>query len=109
MRLSVFMSALWVFAVAISATEDSAEVCGDDGTTIRPRTRRLGTQRYVQWSPTARATTPLRRFEPHLLPRGVRDQVLGVEHVLGQAGAHAAQRAVVHDRPEHHAVHRELL
>ena len=33
----------------------------------------------------------------------------GVERVLGDAGADAAERAVVHDRDEHGAVDGELL
>src|SRR5687768_7026696 len=45
----------------------------------------------------------------HLLVRRERDQVLRVEAVLGEPWPDAAERPVVHDGREHHAVDRELL
>src|SRR5439155_7466655 len=48
-------------------------------------------------------------LEAHILVGRERYQVLRVEHVLGHTRPDASERAVIHDRREHHPVDRDLL
>src|SRR5207244_12694669 len=86
------------------------ELYARDARGDRAASRQLShTGRYRPgWSQTPREMSAL-VLQLDVLVDRERVQGHPVERVVGHARAHAAQRAVVHDRQEHRAVDRELL